>query len=25
MVQVDAALRRAAYDVGYKQELIDVP
>jgi DivIVA domain-containing protein len=24
MVQVDAALRRAAYDVGYKQELIDV-
>jgi DivIVA domain-containing protein len=24
MVQVDAALRRAAYDIGYKQELIDV-
>ncbi|HEY7175706.1 MAG TPA: DivIVA domain-containing protein [Micromonosporaceae bacterium] len=24
MMQVDAALRRAAYDIGYKQELIDV-
>jgi DivIVA domain-containing protein len=24
MVQVDAALRRTAYDLGYKQELIDV-